>query len=296
MLEALDLLECDLIFPIYQEHSQSTGKNERDELVALVLVSDPSYFDEWNFSLGFYSRVFEALQEVGNALGRLRKIEAAKEKERLVVLGEMAAGLAHEVRNPLGAIRGAAELLGPESNPWARVIHEEVNRLNRLVSQFLDFANPTTDVLEVCNLVEVVERTLKHTEPMFHKKAEILLVCPEPLVFVKAVPDHIQQVLLNLLQNALKAVEGKPHPTIEVHVLPNGVFRVKDHGIGISEENLKKVFQPFYTSFKDGTGLGLAICARLVYFNEGKISVESELGKGTEVTVQLTLTEKNYER
>jgi two-component system sensor histidine kinase HydH len=266
---------CDVIFPVFR------GK----QIAALVLASVQTSVDEWTVSLGFYSSIFTNLQEISNTLTRLSQIESEKEKDRLVLMGEMAAGLAHEVRNPLGAIRGAAELIDV-STPWAKVIQEEVNRLNRLVSQFLDFANSPKEKPEPMNLAELVQTSLKNLKPMLPDSIQVETEFANEAVWVNVVPDHIQQVLINLVQNAVKAVEGRANPKVVVQIFHYG-FKVKDNGMGMSEETVSRIFQPFFTSFKNGTGLGLSICQRLVHFNGGRISVESRLGEGTEMTIEL---------
>ena len=101
---------------------------------------------------------------------------------------------------------------------------------------------------------------------------------------VRAVPDHIRQVLINLIQNSMKATEDLSTPKIEVRVENHKVV-VSDNGIGMTDEVKKKVFQPFFTTFKKGSGLGLSICQRLMSFNGGSISIHSEVGVGTEVTL-----------
>lgn len=271
----LNHCECDVIFPVFREK----------DVVALILVSVQTSVDEWSVSLGFYTRIFDALQELSNTLKRLTQIEVEKEKDRLVLMGEMAAGLAHEVRNPLGAIRGAAELI-ETGNPWAKVIQEEVNRLNRLVSQFLDFANSPKENPEPVNLVELMNTSIENLKPLLPANLKFEVKISKEEVWVKVVPDHIQQVILNLVQNALKAIETSPTPTIEIEVFSYG-FSVRDNGIGIDSETVSRIFQPFFTSFKNGTGLGLSICQRLVHFNDGRISVQSALEKGTLMTVDL---------
>ena len=271
----LDAYHCDVVFPVFR------GK----EIVALLMVSVQTSLDEWTVSLGFYTRISDAVQELSHTLKRLEQIESAKEKDRLILMGEMAAGLAHEVRNPLGAIRGAAELMDVE-DPWAKVIQEEADRLNRLVSQFLDFANAPKEKTEALNLVELVQTSLRHLRPLVPASVALEVNCPDDEIRIKAVPDHVQQILINLVQNALKAVEKSPDPRIEIRIFRYG-FSVKDNGIGMSEETVSRIFQPFFTSFHKGTGLGLSICQRLVHFNEGRISVVSKPGVGTEMTVDL---------
>jgi two-component system sensor histidine kinase HydH len=274
LTDFLNQNHCDAVFPVFRGH----------QIFALIMVTAQTSFDEWTVSLNFYSLIFETLQELADTITRVNQIANEREKDRLLLMGEMAAGLAHEVRNPLGAIRGAAELIDP--SPWAKVIQEEVHRLNRLVSQFLDFADAPKETPEPVNLVQLVQTSLKNMQPLLPPNFQVEMHLPDQEVHVAVVPDHIQQVLINLIQNALKAAEASPQPKIELRVFHYG-FAVTDNGIGMSEETVSRVFQPFFTSFSNGSGLGLSICQRLVHFNGGRISVVSELGQGTEMIVDL---------
>jgi two-component system sensor histidine kinase HydH len=294
LLRFLNVRKCDIIFPIFNRRreavSEQLEKPCENSIIALLMVTGQTSLDEWRVSLGFYSLLFEAVQDIHGTLARLTRIEEAKERDRLLLMGEMAAGLAHEVRNPLGAIRGAAALVvqaaNEESAPWAKVIEEEVARLNRLVSQFLDFAHSPKDQPEAFDLNLVVQTSLQHWRNSIPSGIELKTKLLPQSVFVLAVPDHVQQVLINLVQNAVKAVEWQKNSKIEVEITPQG-FLVRDNGIGMSQEIIDKIFQPFFTTFKDGTGLGLSICKRLIHFNGGEIKVSSKLGEGSEVRVEL---------
>jgi hypothetical protein len=197
----------------------------------------------------------------------------------------MAAGLAHEIRNPLGAIRGAVNLIEPDPGPWGRVIREEVDRLNSLVSQFLDFSRSQEDKRERVNLGELVPKIVKQIEAGISSSIRVEVKCNPGECLVWGVPDSIRQVISNLVQNSVKALEGVPDPLIQVNILENG-FEVCDNGIGMNEETISKVFHPFFTSFKEGSGLGLSICEKLIRADQGRISIRSGSGKGTEVSVE----------
>ena len=276
ILKFLDKVECDIVFPVFYQ----------DKVITLVMIQWETTLDDWNVSLNRFTKLYDALQEFGPSLVRLTRVREEKEKDRLVLLGEMAAGLAHEVRNPLGAIRGAAELIPDPSSPWAKMIQEEVARLNRLVSQFLDFAQDPKQAPEAINLNEVVKTALQLLKPTLPSEVKVELDFAAKDALVLMVPDHLQQVLVNLIQNALKATCGKEGALVHILVSPQG-FSIRDNGIGMSEEVKQKVFQPFFTTFKEGTGLGLSICQRLIHFNEGRIEFQSELNQGTTVTVSL---------
>ena len=231
------------------------------------------------------NETLEALELLARNISRILQFEAARERDRLILLGEMAAGLAHEVRNPLGAIRGAADLMDASSGPWVAVIREEVDRLNRLVSQFLDFSHEQSENRDRVDLNEVMPKILAPFRLTLDPSIELEWISRPNPVRILLVPDSLQQVLLNLLQNGVKALQGRSYPKITVRVLESG-YSVTDNGIGMSPEVASKVFQPFFTSFSDGTGLGLSICEKLVRFDHGKMQVLSVQNEGTEVRVE----------
>lgn len=276
LLQYLDTQNADISIPsFYQER-----------LVLLTHIRMETPFEELNVNLSLYGIIYEVLQDVGVALVRLTRVAEEKEKDRLILLGEMAAGLAHEVRNPLGAIRGAAELITDSTSPWAKVIQEEVSRLNRLVSQFLDFAQDPKEQQEEINLSDIAKASMQMVMTTLPPHVKLSLTGANVATHstVYAVPDHVRQVLINLIQNSIKATEDVPSPEIEIKIAERMII-VKDNGFGMTDDVKQKVFQPFFTSFKNGTGLGLSICQRLMSFNGGRIRIASELGIGTEVSL-----------
>ncbi len=282
IINELDVMEADLVFPVF-------ATSEKNLPILLVTASTLISVEDLHSDFGHLPEIFKALQEVEKTLIKIGQIDSARERDRLVLLGEMSAGLAHEVRNPLGAIQGAVDLIESDSGPWVNVIRDEVQRLNRLVNQFLDFAHSPSDQLEDVHLSDILKRSIHNLAPFYSKQVEIQFhsFYSEALV-VKSVPDHLQQILMNLLQNAVKAQASK----IDVSVFNCG-FTVSDNGRGMSPEVKKRVFKPFFTTFKNGTGLGLSICERLVKFSGGKIFLESEEGLGTKVIIELCATKSS---
>jgi len=239
--------------------------------------------------------------------------ERVKERDRLAALGEMAAGLAHEIRNPLGAIKGAAQLLmtsdgattGTSSDvrEFLEIIVEEANRLNNVVTRFLDYARaerPGREGADKVDLNHVVRKTVQllQQEPSI-KNVELRVRIDEQLPLIAGDPESLMQVFLNLAQNALQAMpEGG---TLEILTtrrrrsrLGYGQFcevRFRDTGIGIPRDRLKKLFIPFYTTKQKGTGLGLAISHRIINQHGGTIEVRSTLGQGSTFSVFLPAAE-----
>jgi signal transduction histidine kinase len=248
------------------------------------------------------------------AIGAARVIESSqayervKERDRLAALGEMAAGLAHEIRNPLGAIKGAAQLLmtadgtvaspGAETAEFLQIIVEEANRLNNVVTRFLDYARaerPGREGADKVDLNNVLRKTVQLLQQDLPKTVELRVRTDDQLPLVAGDPESLLQVFLNLGQNALQAMPDGG--TLEVLTtrrrrsrLGYGQFcevRFRDTGIGIPRDRLKKLFIPFYTTKQKGTGLGLAISHRIINQHGGTIEVRSTIGQGSTFSVFL---------
>ncbi|MFK8002961.1 MAG: ATP-binding protein [Polyangiales bacterium] len=221
-----------------------------------------------------------------------------KERDRLASLGEMAAGLAHEIRNPLGAIKASAQYLTEgqeqEGEEFLGIIVEEVDRLNRVVSSFLDYARPSSGNPASVDINAVVERTAQLLRPECQVAEVVLdLALDEELPLVRIDAEQLRQVLLNLVHNAIQAFEGGEGTirlkttTVTTRRVQNVVISVEDNGPGISAEVVPHLFVPFVTTKDRGTGLGLAISQRIANAAGGRLQVRSQPGKGA--TFLLTL-------
>lgn len=216
--------------------------------------------------------------------------------ERLAVLGEMVAGVSHEIKNPLGIIRSTAELLAEKSEhsqaqkKLSNIIIEESGRLNDIVTDFLDFARPQVPNLQDCPLGEVIERNVTFLRPELDKKGVIVNdgnLNGRPYT-IQADPGLLRQAFLNIFINAIQAMEDGGNITINIEE-EKGNYRVEiqDTGIGIRDENLKKIFSPFFTTKDEGSGLGLSIVKNIIEGHKGKVWIESKEGVGTKVFVSL---------
>ncbi|BCR06355.1 sensor histidine kinase [Desulfuromonas versatilis] len=238
----------------------------------------------------------QALQE------SLARLEAAEEslrrKERLAALGEMSAGLAHEIRNPLGIVSSSAQLLGRKINqPPAGVgelldiIQEETARLNGLVSDFLSFGRPAPPNRRRCDLQAEVLRAVEHVRGVAEQKG-IVLAGPEPTAPQQASvdPEQLQQVLLNLLLNAIDATPAGGRVEARVSRLEGAAcIEIRDTGCGIPAEIRSQIFDPFFTTKEKGTGLGLANASRIVDSHGGELKVDSTPDAGSVFFVILPL-------
>jgi len=209
----------------------------------------------------------------------------------------MTAGVAHEIRNPLGIISSTSELLRQRLNKYepdnrlAQIIVEESNRLNTKVSEFLDFARPREPNLQPCELNRVLDRSIELLNPEIDRLQIAVDRDYQSDGKVQAAdPGLLHQAFLNLLLNAIQAMPEGGALKVSVNSGPNGQgteIRVQDTGDGIDSETLKKVFNPFYTTKEKGSGLGLPIVKSIIESHRGHIKIDSAPGEGTSVIIQL---------
>src|SRR5437899_5116525 len=260
----------------------------------------------------FASDELAAMLQVGEqaaiTIENSRLYERMKERDRLAALGEMAAGLAHEIRNPLGAIKGAAQYLDPAAlregdAEILQIIVEEVNRLDGVVAQFLDYSRPmgpgATEKLTPTDLNEVLSRTVKLIEGSLPPNVRLELSLEPEVPRILADAEQLKQVFINLALNAVQAMPDggrlavrtrRPRQPLELGLSDSSPryaadqveVRFADTGAGIPEEAKDRIFIPFYTTKSKGTGLGLAISQRIVKAHGGSIEVQSRLGEGSE--------------
>jgi nitrogen-specific signal transduction histidine kinase len=243
---------------------------------------------------------------------QLRRAEAeARRAERLAALGQLSAGLAHEIRNPLGVIKGSAEMLSrkvAESEPLvaelAGYISSEVNRLNALVVRFLDFARPSKLELRPENISEIVDHSLESAAASFpNAKVKVERQYALDLPEIPVDRQMCEQVFINLVTNAFQAMEAKgegsdgtpertPEGTLCLSIKrevsngkPGVCVTVEDSGPGVPPELREQIFNPFFTSKKEGVGLGLSIVAKIVDDHRGTIRLDTDTAKGTRFRV-----------
>lgn len=243
-----------------------------------------------------FNQMVRQLRDSRDEIERLHRTQMSR-AEHLATLGEMATGLAHEIRNPLAGIAGVIEIIGrdlPGTSP-ARVVvkdvRQEIARINHIVTDLLQTARPHPPKVRRSDLNTTVEHAVMlGRQQALAKSVEIALHKDPSLPEVEHDSDQIHQVMLNLLLNALQAIDknGKVTVTVEKQGA-NAVVEVVDNGRGIPPENLPNIFRPFFTTKGDGTGLGLSLARRIVEDHHGRIDVTSTLGKGTTFLVVLPL-------
>ncbi|CAG0961101.1 two-component system, NtrC family, sensor kinase [Phycisphaerales bacterium] len=236
-------------------------------------------------------------------LNRIRDLSSAMraqhnamvQGEKMAAMGQLAAGIAHEINNPLASMDSVLQLMQRHPNsprPDAvSTLREQIQRILRIVRQLTTYAHPGRGRIEIVPVNEIVRSALDMLS--FNAKMErIHLECslPDSTGNARVNPHALQQVLTNLLVNAIDAVAEQPSPCLYIrtrHQAESCVIEVADNGVGIAPEHLPRLFEPFFTTkpVGHGTGLGLSICARLIREQNGRIDVSSTLGKGTTFSV-----------
>jgi two-component system sensor histidine kinase HydH len=252
--------------------------------------------DEDQTFLG-YVILFKDLTEVR---GLRREIERSR---RLAAVGSLAAGVAHEIRNPLSSIKGFATYFKEryehvqEDRQTAGIMIKEVDRLNRVVSQLLEFARPVNISPLPTSLARLIEDSVKLIQQQ--AQAKQISVHHSASSHIKEVfvdPDRMNQVLLNLYLNAIESMDAGGELTVRISYRRNEKdieIRVSDTGDGIPTEDMTKIFDPYYTTKSSGTGLGLAIAHNIIEAMGGSISATSQKGSGTTFTLRIPNSEKS---
>ena len=295
------------------------------DMVHRTAVSGVSLSDQDNVVLNPSGRVipanattFPLLRSDGEPIGviltlrdmtSIRELEAAvRQADRLSTLGTLAAGLAHEIKNPLGGIKGAAQLLERELDPESdlledpRVMIRESERIDRIIRQLLELASPRGPRYSPVNLHMVLgDIILLQREAAGTREVSIATGFDPSIPPIMADESQLTQVFLNLIRNAIEAMPEGGRLTVSSRVLSEyhlardeGRSRmvcvdVADTGHGIDAENLVKVGTPFFSTKDGGTGLGLAICQKIVAEHRGMMKIDSKPGKGTRISVLLPL-------
>jgi two-component system sensor histidine kinase HydH len=275
--------------------SPAYSANQYVEVVMFFLIGGlaGALFD---LERGHRAKVEETARKLSDVYGQLQQsFEQLRRADRLKALGELSAGLAHEIRNPLGSIEGAVQILRrPQlteqtKQEFGTMAEEEIGRIKGLLTHFLQFARPSKpqrSPTALGELLEAVRRLADETAKMTGAKVTVEL--PEGLPEVSFDPEQIKQVLLNLVLNAIQSMPGGGEVVLRA-VLQNDDIRleVQDEGTGIEQQDLQEIFDPFFTTRPDGTGLGLAIAHQIVTQHGGRIEVSRNNVKGMTFSVLL---------
>lgn len=283
---------------------------ESGDLLGLVSLDDERVRDPYSVE---DARLFEGVvAQAAIVVENSRLHTRLKERDRLAAMGEMAAGLAHEIRNPLGSIKAAAQFIegaggaSAQQKEFLGIIVEEVGRLNRVVSSFLDYARPYQGNPSLGDPREVIERTLQLARADLPAGTRLDVQLPEALPDVRVDSEHLRQVLLNLVRNASEAMKGDGSVVVSARARGGATISepgaserpstveilVRDTGPGIAASVRHSLFIPFATTKEKGTGLGLAISQRLVESAGGRLEVRSSDRSGTTFAIVLPVASR----
>lgn len=241
-----------------------------------------------------FNHMVEQLRESREEIERLHRTQMSR-AEHFATLGELAAGLAHEIRNPLAGIAGVVEIIGrdlPQTSPARAVLKDvriEIAQINHILTDLLQTARPHPPNIRRSDLNTTVEHAVMLArQQALSKPIEIELKTNPSLPEIEHDSDQIHQMLLNLLLNAIQAIDERGRITVAIEARDDGAaIIVSDTGRGILPEHLPNIFRPFYTTKGNGTGLGLSLARRIVEEHHGRIGVTSVVGKGSRFEVYL---------
>jgi signal transduction histidine kinase len=280
---------------------QAAGIRRSDEIGELAAAFDvmtAKLSERTEAAERLYQETVERNKQLAEMYDRLQSAQQQLvQSEKLAAVGQLAAGIVHDVKNPLGVIKGMAEELmlesegDPEMVQMLQIIRDNANRANLIVTDMLKFARQSTPSMHQRDLRETIEGCLRLTDYLIRKgHVEASSQVPEEPVWVTYDAQQIEQVLINLIQNAVQAMPEGGQLAIELEE-SNGqaVLRVSDSGQGIEADNLSRIFEPFFTTKPEGkgTGMGLAVSYGIVSRHGGQIEVESELGEGSTFEIRL---------
>lgn len=237
-------------------------------------------------------------EKLTNTIDELRRTkEVVRQRQKMSIIGQMAAGMAHEIKNPLTAVRGFGQLLERNYSHdktlvgYAEILLDEVDRANRVIMEFLQLARPKTPVLKNHSVNDLLKEVIAIIRPQaFIKNIKIEWETNNDLPHCLLDQDQIKQVLLNMCQNALEAMTEEGIMSIGSRYLPekNELYiKILDTGCGISPDKFEKIGVPFYTSKENGTGLGLSISYAIINAHKGRVELDSRVGEGTNFRIYL---------
>lgn len=287
LTERLNLSVQDLrtIFSQTQNRSQSEFAyfNAQLQEKKIYEVNQASYQDAFlNESVNLM--MLKDVTEVKHLQDQMRQ------REKLAAIGQLAAGIAHEIRNPLAGISGSIQLLSydaqnPDDQKLMKIILKEIDRLNNLITEFLDYSKPESRPDQKCDLALIMNDVINNIKasPNTPKTLELVTKVNSGVIF--GFSDKLKQAFLNISMNAVQAMMNSEKPVLEIKLETFGddvVLSIKDNGSGMPEEVKKRIFEPFFTTKPKGTGLGLAITHKVLESHQTQIQIHSEMGAGTE--------------
>lgn len=223
-----------------------------------------------------------------------RAEEILHRQDKLAAVGQLAAGVAHEIRNPLTSMKGYAEFLledevQEDRREFIEIILDEIHRVNHIVEDFMVLAKPKTVELHEKNILPIIQNVLSLLEfEARKKKVRMHFEANQDIVQIECDEDRLKQVFLNFIKNGIEAMPNGGDITVKVNVTREQVqISIQDTGVGIPEDKLKKIGEPFFTTKKNGNGLGLMVSYKIIESHNGTVYIESEVNKGTTFNIIL---------
>lgn len=214
--------------------------------------------------------------------------------QKLSLVGQVAAGVAHELKNPLASIKGAVEIISDDNtgesdrSEFKEILLREIKRMDGTVTEFLEFARPKATRIEEVDLSNLLQSSLRQVEPQATKESIHITEEVAPAIIIPGDREKLHQLILNIVLNAIQA--SQPGAMVHVSLRRQGnqvEMEFRDSGRGMSPQDLERIFEPFYTTRASGSGLGLAIVKSIIEAHGGAIDIQSKVNAGTTVTVKL---------
>ena len=286
----IDLEYYGVVNPFFIKGSSTIGDYDWNIVLFKVVITMSACFAVAFLSGLLSEQVRRTKKELSVMEDRVKRVE------KMAYMGEMAAGITHEVKNPLASLAGSIQILrkeipyNPEHDKLMQIVLRETDRLNMLVSNFLLFAKPPVGKIEKIELENALIETLKlfKNNQATNNRVSITMDLA-PNIWVQMDPVHLRQVMWNLLLNAAEAVDGEGFINVKTYLVkPHyACVEVSDNGIGMTKKLIQSIFDPFFTTKPTGTGLGLSIVHSILESYNTWLDVVSEVGEGTKITWKL---------
>jgi two-component system, sporulation sensor kinase A len=285
---------CSSCHPIMMERMKTVVQiDDNTEFIELKLKRlDGEVIDVEVSSICVHKDInYPIIQVVIRDLTERKKTEEMiRRSEKLSVAGELAAGVAHEIRNPLTALKGFMQLLMVKKTDYVDIMLVEIDRISYIVNEFLEMAKPQAINYIACDLRALIDNVILFMHPqalMFNIQMTFSVHSQANVLHCE--PNQIKQVYMNVLKNAIESMPLGGQIEISLHTLENGnlMTRIVDQGVGIPGDRMEKIGEPFFSLKESGTGLGLMICHRIVGAHKGKISINSIVNQGTTLEIEL---------
>ncbi|MDQ1000734.1 PAS domain S-box-containing protein [Neobacillus niacini] len=296
------------LFPDYKDRLEERLKQVKKEVHPLNNIEykfkklDGSVFVFEGSSLSITFGGKEAVLSIGNDITKRKEQteQLLQKSEKLALLGQMAAGIAHEIRNPLTSIKGFIQLFKSSTHKeeYYDIVLSELDRINNIVGEFLVLAKPTAAVFAEKDVKELIKDvvTLINTQSILNN-VQIFVEFECDLPKISCEENQLKQVFLNLLKNAIEAMPTGGNIDVKVKAKEEGKISIQiiDQGIGIPKDRIPTLGEPFYTTKEKGTGLGLMTCYKIIESHNGQLTIDSEVNQGTTIEIILpTITQRVF--